>query len=91
MERVTEGRALLPVVLAAAVACAVVYLAAMGVGRASVGSQRESNPECASMARSVANRAHSMLDGIRFRATERQAYGICASDPPAFRRIVRGY
>ncbi len=91
MERVIEGRTLLPVLLAAAVAGSVVYLAAMGLGRASTGGHRESNPECASMARSVANRAHSMLDGIRFRATERQAYGICASDPAAFRRIVRGY
>jgi predicted trehalose synthase len=45
----------------------------------------------ATVARSVANRAHSMLDGTRFRATQRQAYGICVSDPAAFRRIVRGF
>lgn len=82
---------MLPVVLAAAVAGAVVYLAAMGAGRASIGGQWEPNPECASLARAVANRAHSMLDGARFRATERQAYGVCVSDPAAFRRIVRGY
>jgi hypothetical protein len=59
-------------------------------GRAADGP-RASHPECAALARSVAGRSHSILDSARYRATERQAYGVCLSDPPAFRRIVRGY
>jgi hypothetical protein len=86
-----ELRTLLPVVLAATMAGAVAYVGANRVGTASAGSQRKSNPECAGMARSIANRAHSMLDGTHFRATERQAYGICTADPAAFRRIIRGH
>lgn len=62
----------------------------VGIG-VSGATTREASPECALLARSVAGRTHAMLDGARFRATERQAYAICVSDPAAFHRIVRGY
>ena len=52
---------------------------------------RADDPQCAALARVVAGRSHSILDGQRYRATERRAYGLCAADPSAFRRIVRGY
>lgn len=58
--------------------------------KASAG-RTETDPECASLARVVAGRSHSILDGDRYRATERQAYAVCVSDPAAFRRIVRSY
>jgi hypothetical protein len=63
----------------------------VGIGISGAAGIREASPECASLARAVASRSHSMFDGAHFRATERQAYGVCAADPAAFRRIVRGY
>ena len=47
------------------------------------------SPECASLARAVANRNHSMMEGAAARATVNQAYQICMSDPAAFRRMLR--
>jgi hypothetical protein len=79
------------VLLATTVAGVILYLSAMGAGTASTGSRMESSPECARLARAVASRSHSILDGARVRATERQAYDVCAADPAAFRRLVRGY
>lgn len=73
---------------AAVVAAAIL---AVGVGVSGAAGSREASPECASLARAVASRSQSMFDAPRFRATERQAYGVCAADPAAFRRIVRGY
>jgi hypothetical protein len=45
--------------------------------------------ECASLARTVARRNHSMFDGPAFQRTTEQTYRVCAADPAAFRRIVR--
>jgi hypothetical protein len=45
--------------------------------------------DCAQLARAVAHRSQSILEPDKFRRTAEQAYGICLSDPAAFRRIVR--
>lgn len=45
--------------------------------------------ECASLARTVASRNHSMLEGRATRDTVQHAYQVCLNDPAAFRRIVR--
>ena len=79
-----------------AVATGLIVLACAWVGDAPVvgvatSEAREVNPKCAALARVVAGRTHSILDSERYRATERQAYDVCAADSVAFRRIVRGY
>lgn len=66
---------------------AVAFMATIGIS-AAIG-KGERLPECAQLARLVAGRQHSMLDGQRFRDTERQAYSVCARDPAAFRKLVR--
>ena len=45
--------------------------------------------ECESLARIVARRTHSMLDGEPFRHTQLSAYRTCLGDPSAFRRMLR--
>jgi hypothetical protein len=59
-----------------------------GYGNAATATDPESL-ECASLARAVANRNHSMMEGTAARATVNQAYQICMTDPAAFRRILR--
>lgn len=69
---------------------AVYWLIGTESAKASAG-RTETDPVCASLARVVAGRAHSILESDRYRATERQAYAVCIGDPAAFRRIVRNY
>jgi hypothetical protein len=65
-----------------------VVIAVMALIIATMGSRSQSS-ECASEARIVAGRGHSILDGQAFRRATEQAYQICMKDPAAFRRIVR--
>lgn len=62
-------------------------LATIGITAAT--GQPERSPECVQLARIVAGHGHSMLEGQRFGAMERQAYNVCVQDPAAFRRLVR--
>lgn len=62
-------------------------LATIGITAAS--GKPERSPECAQLARMVAGRGHTMLDGQRFRDTERQAYSVCVQDPAVFRKLIR--
>jgi hypothetical protein len=64
-------------------------MAIVTIGVTAAAGKPERSPECAHLARIVAGREHTMLDGERFRATERQAYDICAADTPAFRKLIR--
>ncbi len=59
------------------------------VGISAAIGKADRSPECVQLARIVAGREHSMLDSRRFRDTERQAYGVCARDPVAFRKLIR--
>lgn len=59
------------------------------IGISAATGKVERSPECAHLARLVAGREHSMLDSQRFRETEQQAYGVCARDPAAFRKLIR--
>jgi len=45
-------------------------------------------PECAQLARAVANREQSLPDTVRFRRTEQSAYRVCAGNPAAFRKLI---
>ena len=91
----TPGRGL----MAGAVLAAATGLTALGclwsggapVVAGAAGAGREVNPKYVALARVVAGRAHSMFDSERYRATERQAYDVCRTDPVAFRRIVSAY
>jgi hypothetical protein len=49
----------------------------------------EQSPGCSQLARIVAGQEHSAPDSRRFFDVERQAYGICARDPAAFRKLLR--
>lgn len=62
-------------------------LAIIGITAASGAPER--SPECVQLARLVAGREHTMLDGQRFRDTERQAYNVCVQDPAVFRKLIR--
>jgi hypothetical protein len=55
------------------------------------GAMVNASPECTQLARMVAGRNHSMLDGggASYRAIEHQAYQVCIGDPVAFRRMLR--
>jgi hypothetical protein len=81
--------------LAVVVAAAIVVLAGLWatatMSHSAPGNARETDPQCAALARVVAGRNHSMFDGRRYRATEQRVYGLCIADPAAFRRLVRGY
>jgi len=71
----------------AVVGLGLLVLATIGISAAT--GKAERLPECVQLARIVAGREHTMLDSQRFRATERQAYGVCAQDPAAFRKLIR--
>lgn len=71
----------------AVVAVGFLVLATIGISAAT--GKAERSPECAQLARIVAGREHTMLDSQRFRETELQAYGVCARDPAAFRKLIR--
>ncbi len=45
--------------------------------------------DCIALARSVAARNYSILDGEPFRKVQRQAYRTCLGDPVAFARLMR--
>jgi len=45
--------------------------------------------QCDSLARTQANRSHSMLDGAIARAATQQALQTCLKDPVAFRNQLR--
>jgi hypothetical protein len=47
------------------------------------------DPQCASLARSMVSRTHSMLEGKASRAAVEQAYQACQSDQVAFRNLLR--
>jgi hypothetical protein len=65
----------------------IMVVATIGISAAT--GKVERSPECAHLARLVAGREHSILDSQRFRETEQQAYGVCARDPAAFRKLIR--
>lgn len=65
----------------------VMVITTIGISAATGSVER--SPECAHLARLVAGREHSLLESRRFRETERQAYGACARDPAAFRKLIR--
>lgn len=67
----------------------VILSVVLAVGISAAWTGGDLRPDCASMARAVASRNHSMLDGVGFRATARQAESVCLADPVAFRRITR--
>jgi len=71
----------------AVVALGMLVLATIGISAAT--GKAERLPECVQLARIVAGREHTMLDSRRFVETERQAYGVCAQDPAAFRKLIR--
>jgi len=64
-------------------------MAIVTIGVTAAAGKPERSPECVQLARIVAGREHTMLDGRRFRETEQQAYGVCARDPAAFRKLIR--
>jgi hypothetical protein len=66
-----------------------VVMVAATIGISAATGKVERSPECEHLARLVAGREHSMLDSQRFRETEQQAYGVCARDPAAFRKLIR--
>ena len=66
-----------------------VFMVIATIGISAATGEVERSPECAHLARLVASREHSMLDSQRFRDTEQQAYGVCARDPAAFRKLIR--
>ena len=88
----TPGRALMAgavfAVATGLIALAGLWSSGAPVVAGAAGVGREVNPKCVALARVVAGRAHSMFDDERYRATERQAYDVCRTDPVAFRRIV---
>lgn len=59
------------------------------IGITAASGTPERSPECVQLARMVAGREHTMLDGRRFRETERQAYRVCVQDPAVFRKLIR--
>jgi hypothetical protein len=65
----------------------IMLIATIGISVAT--GKVEDSPECAHLARLAAGRDHSLLDSQRFREAERQAYGVCARDPAAFRKLIR--
>jgi hypothetical protein len=71
----------------AVVGLGMLVLATIGISAAM--GKAERLPECVQLARIVAGREHTMLDSRRFVETERQAYGVCAQDPAAFRKLIR--
>lgn len=75
--------------LQTAVIATIGLFAAATIGISAATGKAEHSPECAQFARLVAAREHSMLDSQRFRDTEQQAYGVCARDPAAFRKLIR--
>ena len=68
---------------------AVGLLVMVTIGISAATGKAERSPECVQLARIVAGREHTMLDSRRFRETEQQAYGVCARDPAAFRKLIR--
>ena len=52
-------------------------------------SQVTTAMECESLARVVAHRNYSMLEGDSLRKTQLSAYRTCVADPLAFRRMLR--
>ncbi|MEI8158768.1 MAG: hypothetical protein WCH60_18040 [Burkholderiales bacterium] len=47
------------------------------------------DPQCASLARAMVNRSHSMLEGKTTHVALEQAYQSCQNDPLAFRNLLR--
>ena len=54
-----------------------------------VDSTKYQDPQCASLARAMVNRSHSMLEGKSSRVAVEQAYQACQNDPVAFRKLLR--
>jgi hypothetical protein len=55
----------------------------------SVEAPKYQEPQCASLARAMVNRSHSMLEGKASRVAVEQAYQTCQNDPLAFRSLLR--
>jgi hypothetical protein len=55
----------------------------------SVEAPKYQEPQCASLARAMVNRSHTMLEGKASRVAVEEAYQACQSDPAAFRNLLR--
>jgi hypothetical protein len=71
------------------VLAAIILIAAATIGVSVAAGRAEQLPQCVALARVVAAHEHSLHDGQRFRATEQQAYRVCAGNPAAFRKLIR--
>ena len=55
----------------------------------SVDSPKHQEPHCASLARAMVSRSHSMLEGKASRVAVEQAHQAFQNDPLAFRNLLR--
>jgi len=55
----------------------------------SVEAPKYQDPQCASLARAMVNRSHSMLEGESSRVAVEEGYQACQNDPVAFRNQLR--